>query len=194
MSNLKAKGKNLVESFWAKLWVKRIAELDPEHFVLRRARSLIRREAVRSIELNPLCLRAEIEEKEKINVELIFESISEESKQFSSELGKDINFLLNFKEGFITDEQAHSLCSSKYPFFPKSQDFKVSCNCLEDIRFCSHAAVSLYAFAIKFEKKPLAILELRDVDLEDLLRQKSLLSEDRSDLDALFDIDLIDPR
>ena len=192
----KADGKKIAKSFWGYSWVRHIESYQDYESRLPRGRSLLRNNAVLDLTITGNQAEALVFDQELYEIRIIMEPVDPaQLKQIQTLCAGKINSLLDLIQGNLSEDILQILSDPEKGLFPRYDEIRFICNCLDDSILCKHAAAVLYGIGPVLDQKPDLFFSLRGIDYSMLFSgidaEKITDDPQTSDQTAAFhDIDL----
>ena len=122
---------------------------------------------------------------------------------FVAECAGETGLLVDLLQGQLTDAVIKMVMRLDASVLPTARQIGFTCTCKEQAPMCRHVAATLYAVGSRLDTQPELLFKLRNVDLEELIRQvgsvpatatdASASSLEEANLSALFGIEIDTP-
>lgn len=195
LSPIRASGRNLVSSFWAKAWMRHLGQSEIYGMRLAPGRAYLRYGCVIDFSISCGLIHALVAGEHTYEVDIRIEPPAEEQLALlrtgcSGRLSSWVDVL----QGKLSEEVLSLLCEPEAGILPELGNISCSCTCPDWADICKHAAAALYAAGIKLDSEPDLLFTLRQITLEKLLPAAPADSAalDGDKLSSLFGINLDD--
>ncbi|MGN0865613.1 MAG: hypothetical protein ACI4P8_05665 [Akkermansia sp.] len=194
---VRGKGRALARQFWARAWMRQLAQEEQCGCCLAPGRSLLRHGGVLDLRVAPGRVEALVSGEALCEVLLRVEALdAERTAALAAACQGRVESHLALLEGRVDAALAEQLCAPETGLLPERRDWHMSCSCSDWAEPCPHEAAVLYALGCLLDEAPELLFTLRQVDPQRLLRPADpppdTAEADWSALGALFGIELED--
>lgn len=192
-----AKGRNLAKNFWAREWMKHLAQSETYGMRLAPGRTYLRYGCVIDLTITTGQIHALVTGENLYEVELQINPPDEEQMELiRSKSAGQISSWIDVLQGKLGESVLNVLCEEGTGILPELGNMRCSCTCPDWADLCKHCAAALYAVGVKLDDNPELLFTVRDISIEQLIPPKSQLSNGEAEsipeekLSAMFDINL----
>jgi hypothetical protein len=196
-----ARGKWIAATFWGQAFCRYLETYKEYDHRLARGRSHLRQDGVVALEVTEGQISAIVSADREYEVRVLVKPIgTDEWQAIIESCAARIGSLTELLTGQLAAEVMEVLTNAESGLFPRSDEIRFSCNCLDVSRFCEHAAAVLYGFAARLDTEPAQLFLLRSVQEKELVQGSSrhidelgssgFTGVDIDELGQLFGIDL----
>lgn len=190
----------IAHSFWGQAWCKHIETYRDMAYRLERGRSYVRSGAVVDLRITERKVTAKVSGSELYNVTINFEPLSKATwNRIVTKCSGEIDSLVDLLNGKLPNTVTKTITDPNNGLFPKPEEIKLSCNCLDYADCCKHIAATLYGIGVHFDQDPMLFFLLRGQDPKELIAEASKAlsnsecDESDSEIEDLFGIEIDDP-
>ncbi len=193
--------KAVAKTFWGKAWCENIESYQDYAYRIDRGRSYARRGAILDLKIKSGIVQALVYGTKVYKVEIsITAATSMAWQNLITECAGKINSLIELLQGKFSEHIMQVITQPDKGLFPKPNEIKFSCSCLDHAMLCKHTSAVLYGIGMRLDDAPEQLFLLRQVDHTELL---SSVNNDLSleittstpiidtDIETLFGIDLL---
>lgn len=203
---IRAAGRNIARSFWGQAWCRNLEAYPDYEYRLPRGRSYLRSGAVLDLQIEPGVVRAQVKGNILYEVTVKIAPVEDEHWQaLRKRCAGHVESMGALLAGELPDQVMRAVTDLDSGLFPKPDEIKFSCNCVDWADLCKHVAAALYGVGVRLDHAPDLLFALRGVSSAELVAaavadltaqtvDQPLPAElDAEDLGALFGIDLLPP-
>lgn len=166
--------KKLVGSYWARQWCLALQSFDHYGHGLAGGRTLLRKEAVFNLEIEPDAARGEMVASATVWAGEPYEVMArfaplEDSEGVAKELVAASLSLAKLLAGEIPRDLADLLADPQRGIMPAFDELNFSCTCPDYADLCVHAGALLYGLGVRLDDDPHLLFTLRGVNAGQLL-------------------------
>lgn len=196
-------GRVIVKSFWGKAWCDNLESYSDFANRLPRGRTYARNGSVIDLRIETGKVKALVSGSDVYSVEIGVQPLAATRwgaivKECSGKVASVIELL----QGRLSDAVMETVTRRGDGLFPLPRQISLRCSCPDAASMCKHVAAVLYGVGARLDDEPELLFLLRHVEPQDLIRQAGNVPAmahsdtqgtlDRTDLSALFGIDLDD--
>lgn len=168
-----AKGRNLAKNFWAREWMKHLAQSETYGMRLAPGRTYLRYGCVIDLTITTGRIHALVAGENLYEVELQINPPDEEQMELiRSKSAGQISSWIDVLQGKLGESVLNVLCEKGTGILPELGNMRCSCTCPDWADLCKHCAAALYAVGVKLDDNPELLFTLRHISLEKLIPRK----------------------
>lgn len=200
LSPVAAAGKNLASHFWARAWMKHLAQSEIYGMRLAPGRTYLRYGCVIDLHIAPEQIRALVCGENLYEVSIRVTPPDEKQLELIRErCGKNISSWVDLLHGHLSEDVLEALCREDTGILPEIGNMQCSCTCPDWADICKHSAAALYGAGVRIDNDPSLLFILRGLSMDQLIPDKN--SQPATDppapfnketLSSLFDVNLED--
>ncbi len=167
-------GKAVSNSWWGKAWNLNLESYADYSNRIKRGKSYVKQYCVIDLKITSGLIKSLVKGSPRKPYEISIEiaSLSDEKWNKISKLCENsIDSLEQLIEGSFPKELEVLFKEKKYGLFPSPDEISFSCNCPDYASMCKHIAATLYGVGARFDENPLLFFELRNIDVNALMKK-----------------------
>lgn len=163
-------GRKITRNFWGDAWCQHLEQFSDFDNRLPRGKRYVRNGSVCHLAIEAGKINAIVSGSELYNITITVKPLpkSRWSAIQANCTGK-IGSLLELLEGRLSDRVMAVVTDAKTGLFPRPNEIKLHCNCLDWADLCKHLAATLYGVGALLDKQPNLLFTLRGVDHTSLM-------------------------
>lgn len=167
-------GTQIVKSWWGKAWNRNLESYADFSNRISRGRSYVKNGAVLDLHIEKGTVNALVLGSGRTNyaVRINIDSLSKSRyKQISELCNRTIDSLEDLIQGKFPKELELLFTTKREGIFPSPNEIHFGCSCPDIAVVCKHVAATMYAIGSRLDEDPLLFFQLRDIDVEVLIKK-----------------------
>jgi uncharacterized Zn finger protein len=198
-------GRKVAKSFWGESWCSNLERYSDYATRLPRGRSYLRNGCVADLQIARGEVTALVVGTDLYTTTIAISPLAAKRwKAICADCSGSINSLVELLKGHLAQNVMERVCREQDGLFPKPDEIRFSCSCLDWADMCKHVAAVLYGIGARLDRNPQLLFTLRGVDESELLAGagQSLARSSRvpaptkvlgdQNVAALFGLDMVD--
>lgn len=164
----------LGNTWWGKAWNQNLERYADYENRLGRGKRYVKAEAIFDLRIKEGCISAVIagSGRKPYDVEIRIDPMSEEAwEKLQSVCGNQIESLEVLLQGQFPNAFKDAFFVPEDGLFPSPRQIHISCSCPDYALLCKHAAAVLYAVSIQLDEDPSLFFRLRQIKVDDFIKQ-----------------------
>lgn len=199
-------GRKIAQSFWGQAWCQNLEAYHDYEYRLPSGRTYLRTGSVIDLQIAAGVVQALVKGNTLYQIEIKITPVDPEHwSALKQRCAGQVESMMALLAGQLPEAVMHAVTDLEAGLFPKPDEIKFSCTCLDWADMCKHVAAALYGVGVRVDDEPELLFTLRGVSSSELVaaavadltatEQDQVLPTELADddLGALFGIDLLPP-
>ena len=164
----------LGKTWWSKSWNKNLESYADYSNRISRGKSYVRQHCVVDLKISKGEIFSKVQGSriKPYDIEIKIETLTKEAmNHVLMSCQKSIESIEQLVEGKFPKGLETLICDKNEGLFPSPKAIQFSCTCPDYAVMCKHVAATLYGIGVRLEEDPLLFFELRDIDINGLIKK-----------------------